>query len=89
MDEYRAHGRPYNDYTKPGRKDIDGVEWWACDPYPTWYRWENNELFTNPQRWPHGGLIEVNKATEEVKRLEKALNKARHRLQIAEASVNI
>ena len=45
--------RPYGDPTKPGRKDIDGVEWWACDPYPTWYRWENGELFTKWRpRWP-------------------------------------
>lgn len=38
--------RPYEDPHKPGRKDVDGVEWWACDPYPTWYRWENGELIT-------------------------------------------
>jgi hypothetical protein len=31
--------RPYEDHTKPGRLDINGVEWWACDPYPTWYRY--------------------------------------------------
>lgn len=29
---------------KPGRIDSAGVEWFACDPYPTWYRRENNEL---------------------------------------------
>ena len=34
-------------YPNQGRFDNDGVEWFACDPYPTWYRWENGELFTN------------------------------------------
>ena len=33
----------------PGRFDSEGKEWHACDPYPTWYRWENGELFTNPE----------------------------------------
>lgn len=32
----------------PGRFDINGHEWWACDPYPTWFRWEGNELHTEP-----------------------------------------
>lgn len=32
-----------------GRLDSNGVRWWACDPYPTWYRWENGTLYTpNP-----------------------------------------
>jgi hypothetical protein len=39
--------RPWADPTKPGRLDVNGVEWWACDPYPTWYRWENGEVRTN------------------------------------------
>ena len=30
--------REYDDPSKPGRLDANGVEWWACDPYPTWYR---------------------------------------------------
>lgn len=47
-----AHGQPFNNPTEPGRKDLDGVEWWACDPYPTWYRWENGELHTKSvPRW--------------------------------------
>lgn len=28
----------------PGRIDSSGVEWFACSPYPTWYRWEGDEL---------------------------------------------
>lgn len=27
-----------------GRVDTDGIEWFACDPYPTWYRWEGMKL---------------------------------------------
>lgn len=27
-----------------GRFDVNGVQWFACDPYPTWYRWEDGEL---------------------------------------------
>lgn len=30
----------------PGRTDVNGVEWFACDPYPTWYRWVNGRLHT-------------------------------------------
>lgn len=26
------------------RLDKDGVGWYACDPYPTWYRWEDGTL---------------------------------------------
>lgn len=33
-------------YGTPGRIDRNGVEWWACDPYPTWYRWVDNVLHT-------------------------------------------
>ena len=29
---------------KPGRMDVHGVEWFACDPYPTWYRWKDGKL---------------------------------------------
>lgn len=32
--------------TGVGRMDVEGVEWFACDPYPTWYRWENGKLRT-------------------------------------------
>lgn len=38
--------RPYTG-GKPGRVDVNGVEWWACDPYPTWYRrGDDGELIT-------------------------------------------
>lgn len=37
-----------------GRLDINGVEWFACDPYPTWYRWEDGKLYTNPARFTDG-----------------------------------
>ncbi len=30
-----------------GRIDVNGVEWFACDPYPTFYRRENGELIIN------------------------------------------
>jgi hypothetical protein len=39
-----------------GRLDVNGVEWFACDPYPTWFRWEGKTLRTNPARFadlPH------------------------------------
>lgn len=36
-------------YPNPGRLDVEGTEWHACDPYPSWYRWENGELLI-----PHG-----------------------------------
>ena len=36
---------PWSNINEPGRMDVDGVEWWACSPYPTWYRWtEDNKL---------------------------------------------
>lgn len=35
--------QPYRVGT-PGRLDVAGVEWWACDPYPTWYRYEGTTL---------------------------------------------
>lgn len=51
-----ASSRPYGDPSKPGRLDVNGVEWWACDPYPTWFRWDDMDkltgtLHTNPARW--------------------------------------
>lgn len=45
------------DHPDGGRKDVDGVEWFACDPYPTWYRWKGDELITTEYtvqpRWPN------------------------------------
>jgi hypothetical protein len=29
-----------------GRIDVDGVEWFACDPYPTWFTWSGGNLIT-------------------------------------------
>ncbi|WIC90049.1 hypothetical protein SEA_SISKO_67 [Gordonia phage Sisko] len=29
-----------------GRVDVNGTEWFACDPYPTWYRWERGDALT-------------------------------------------
>lgn len=43
--------RPYTNPNKPGRLDVNGVEWYACDPYPTWFRWEDGQLYTYPARW--------------------------------------
>lgn len=31
----------------PGKVDNEGIEWFACDPYPTWYRWVDGELDTD------------------------------------------
>lgn len=49
-------GAPYTDPEKPGRLDTNGDEWYACDPYPTWFRWDDMSTFsgrlhTNPARW--------------------------------------
>lgn len=38
--------RPYTWETGVGRLDRDGVEWFACDPYPTWFRWADGKLIT-------------------------------------------
>lgn len=31
----------------PGKVDNGGIEWFACDPYITWFRWEDGELYTD------------------------------------------
>jgi hypothetical protein len=39
--------RPWTMETGAGRVDADGVEWFTCDPYPTWYRYDaNHRLIT-------------------------------------------
>lgn len=46
---YLASGAPRRwtaGHPDGGRVDVNGVEWFACDPYPTWYRWEDGKLFT-------------------------------------------
>jgi hypothetical protein len=40
--------RAWSDSKKAGRLDINGQEWWACDPYPTWFRWEGEKLLHGP-----------------------------------------
>ena len=42
--------RPFT-WPGPGRLDSYGVEWWACDPYPTWYRWEGDKLWVRGRDW--------------------------------------
>lgn len=33
------------------RLDKDGTEWYACDPYPTWFRWtKDRRLITTDER---------------------------------------
>lgn len=51
-------------FTAPGRgrKDKDGIEWWACDPYPTWFRHEGVELIL-PEEEPDWA-IEINDESE-------------------------
>lgn len=41
---------PYSDPLKPGRVDKKGIEWWACDPYPTWYRWVRNKVYVRTSK---------------------------------------
>lgn len=33
---------PYT-FENGGRLDNEGTRWYACDPYPTWYRWVREE----------------------------------------------
>ncbi|URM86184.1 hypothetical protein SEA_BIGGITYBASS_67 [Gordonia phage BiggityBass] len=47
------------EHPEGGRVDVDGVEWLACDPYPTWYRWEpdkdtvsGHRLIVGRPTWP-------------------------------------
>lgn len=83
-----AQHEPYRDVTRPGRLDVNGVEWWACDPYPTWYRWEDGQLFTNHARWPADDPhAELAKALAEEAEAEKMLAKARQRLEVAREAV--
>lgn len=77
-----------NDST-PGRMDVNGVEWWACDPMPTWYRWdEEGELHTYPAAWvaddPH---TELGKALEEERKARTVLANAMDRVSRARDSI--
>lgn len=75
----------------PGRLDVNGVEWWACDPYPTWYRWDESNgiendfgLRTDPADWmPDDRRMALRVAVFEMERAERFLTKAKERVQIA------
>lgn len=42
--------RAFDDPARTGRLDRDGVQWWACDPYPCWFRWpDGGELIEAPR----------------------------------------
>jgi hypothetical protein len=43
MDEPR---RWTSEHPDGPRLDTEGTGWFACDPYPTWYRWEGGHLIT-------------------------------------------
>lgn len=49
--QQKSEPRRWTAETGEGRLDVDGVEWFACDPYPCWYRWEGDDLVT-----PNGRL---------------------------------
>jgi hypothetical protein len=36
--------RPWTAESGKGRVDVHGLEWFACDPYPHWYRWDRGSL---------------------------------------------
>jgi hypothetical protein len=75
---------PYRDADKPGRKDINGVEWWACDPYPTWFRWEDgaDEPRVDHAAWaaedPHIELQRALKAEAEAEAKAEAMLSSAH-----------
>ena len=48
--------RPFTSETGAGRLDADGNEWFACDPYPCWYRWDGGRIVQpGPEvEWPDG-----------------------------------
>lgn len=54
-----THGHPDGP-----RLDVNGVAWEACDPYPTWYRWENGRLiYGRTPRFPKEKLVEARVTT--------------------------
>lgn len=78
-----------------GRLDVNGVEWWACDPYPTWYRWEDGELYTRwydvetPAEWMQKDRrMAVWVALLQVEAAKKKLSKAQERMQIAQEALD-
>jgi hypothetical protein len=70
----------------PGRFDVAGVEWWACDPYPTWYRYEGDTLIE--RGWNRDALPWADaKEREKADKLYLSLLGARERLCIAQMLV--
>ena len=51
----RASDRPWIAGHPDGpRIDVEGVAWFACDPYPLWYRWEGERLIKGTPTFPEG-----------------------------------
>jgi len=48
-------------YPNPGRKDVDGVEWWKTDGYSGWYRWvtKNGKQKLITRRTPNWNKVRV------------------------------
>lgn len=50
------------EHPNPGRLDVKGTEWHACDPYPTWYRWTEDSglvvLGSQGEIHPPSGTVE-------------------------------
>lgn len=40
----KAYEEPLNKKYSESRVDAEGIEWYACDPWPTWYRYEKGAL---------------------------------------------
>lgn len=85
--------RQWSNVHKPGRMDVDGVSWWACDPYPTWYRWaKGRELIRRD--WEDAPPF-MDEVTEEMLQKQEAkalkslvqVKRVREWQQSAEASV--
>lgn len=88
--EESVHVQPYRDPKQPGRLDVNGVEWWACDPYPTWFRWEEgaDEPRVDHAKWmPADRRMALRDAQIEVEKVEKVLAKAQERVRIARAEL--
>jgi hypothetical protein len=52
-------------YPNPGRRDVNGVEWHACGPYPTWFRWDEFGLLrTDHAAWADELQTKVHKHSD-------------------------
>lgn len=79
---------PYREADQPGRLDVNGVEWWACDPYPTWFRWDGGDLRVDHARWmPDDRRTAVRDALIDAERAQRELTRAQERVQIAQAAL--